>query len=175
MNQGFRRYNRNSSDSIVFEKTMQTLKTVFRQCTQADLPVVRQFASQMYLEDSDAHSGSPNMDLTYKHLSSKPDKGRVVVFDKNGQLVGYAIIIFFWSNEFHGDVIDIDELYVDGPYRRTGVAREFFAWLEETYPESVGMSLQVSHSNARAAKLYESIGFNSSPNRHMFRLLRRNI
>jgi GNAT superfamily N-acetyltransferase len=154
---------------------MQTLKTVFRACTQADLPVVRQFAKQMYLEDADAHSGSPDMDLTHKQLSSKPDKGQVLVFEKNGQLVGYAIIIFFWSNEFHGDVIDIDELYVDGPYRGTGVAREFFAWLEAAYPESAGMSLQVSHSNPRAARLYESVGFGTSRNRHMFRLLRKNL
>lgn len=145
--------------------------TIIRTCQQCDLARVEQFVQQMYEEDSGAHSGKPNIRLTFAELETYPEKGRIVVLETDAQISGYAIFIFYWSNEFCGNIIEVDELFVEKSFRGQGLAREFFAWLKESYKENaVGFSLQVSESNKRALKLYEELGFRKSINMHMLKL-----
>jgi GNAT superfamily N-acetyltransferase len=144
----------------------------FRRCRPDDLDQIRSFVSCMYIEDADAHAGtSGDIDLTFRELDSKPDKGQLIVIESDKVVIGYAILIFFWSNEFHGDVIDIDELFISKDHRGCGAGKAFFIWLEKTFPQCVAWSLQVSHTNPRAAKLYESLGFTTTRNRHMLKPL----
>lgn len=143
----------------------------FRDSTSKDLPEVRRFVAHMYQEDSAAHSGEPDIEKTYRHFAEHPDTGRVVVFSAGGELAGYAIIVYFWSNEFRGNIIDIDEVYVAPPFRSRGIGKQFFEWLKQTHETSaVGWSLQVSETNRRARELYEQLGFAPSPNQHMIRI-----
>lgn len=153
-----------------------TAKTncIFRDCRVEDLELLEKFVDSMYEEDKTAHSGTPQIRLSYAELTSKPDKGRLLVIEQNGKTCGYAILIFFWSNEFCGNIIDIDELYIEPAQRGQGIARDFFAWLAHEYKNnSSGWSLQVSDQNHRARKLYESLGFCSSPNQHMIKVFNR--
>jgi GNAT superfamily N-acetyltransferase len=145
----------------------------FRRCRPEDLNQIRSFVSSMYVEDADAHAGTVgDIDLTFRELDSKPDKGQLIVIEKNNDLIGYAILIFFWSNEFHGDVIDIDELFIASDHRGGGAGKAFFIWLSQTFPKAAAWSLQVSHANSRAAKLYENLGFTTTRNRHMLKLVK---
>lgn len=145
-----------------------TTTVTFRTATEAECPRLQEMIDALYA----AFPGHPGKDFrvdrTWREFNSKPDKGRIVSFEHGGQLVGYAIIVFFWSNEFGGDVIEIDELYVDAIARGTGLAKAFFQWLDEAYPESVGKSLQVADDNVGARRLYERVGFKLSKNNHMF-------
>src|SRR5207253_10894766 len=86
--------------------------TIFRDSNEIDLPAVRSFVDQMYEEDAAAHGGTPDIDLTFKELKTRPDKGRLLLIERDGTPVGYAIIVFFWSNEYRGNSIDIDELFI---------------------------------------------------------------
>lgn len=145
-----------------------TTEIAFRDSKSEDLPEVRRFVAHMYEEDSDAHSGEPDIDKTFRHFAEHPDTGRLVVFTVSGELAGYAILVYFWSNESQGNVIDIDEVYVAPTYRSHGIGRQFFEWLKQSHgTNAVGWSLQVSQSNKRARKLYERLGFAPSPNQHM--------
>lgn len=145
-------------------------KTVFRDCTKSDLKVLQKLVQELYYTDAGANADVPEIAFTYRSLSAKPDKGRLVVFEQNGELVGYAILIFFFSSEFGGDIIDVDEVLVTEDARGKGVGNSFFNWIGTTYKKAVGWSLQVRPGNKKARKLYESLGFLTSANLHLYNI-----
>jgi GNAT superfamily N-acetyltransferase len=99
---------------------------------------------------------------TLEVLRRQPFRGRAVVFEIEGRLVGYALLISFWSNEFGGEVCEVDELFVLGEHRGRGYGSALFGAIEsgELMPAPlVAIALGVTPDNARALKLYERLGF----------------
>lgn len=143
----------------------ETATTIFRRCVTDDLPIVEAMVSELYATDiGESDTSSPNIRLTFETLSKRPDCGEIIVFEWNGKVIGYAILIFVWSNEFNGFFLDVDEVYVCESARGKGVAKSFFKWLESEHSDRsvVAFSLQVSATNLDALRLYESIGFKRS-------------
>ena len=100
-----------------------------------------------------------------KFLVSHPWRGSIILFGEGGSLCGYALVVPYWSNEFGGTLLFIDELFVVPEARRRGIGRSFFKYLDEVRPfEAVALALEVSPSNKDARRLYESLGF--YPRRH---------
>lgn len=127
---------------------------------------------ELYSDDPGHGRLQPDIAGTFAELDRFAQKGRIVVFEEGGIIVGYAILIFFWSNEYCGDVIEIDELLVERARRKKGIGAQFFKWLEEEYaPHCVGFSLQVSQANMLATHIYEREGFQLSQNTHFLKLL----
>ncbi len=151
---------------------MSTQLLTFRQCQQSDLNAVKRLMHDLYASDPHLINTEANLDLTFAELNKHPEKGRIIVFDQDGGVVGYAIVIHFWSNEYKGNILEIDELCVASNQRSKGLASKFIAWLEtESSDTATGLSLQVAHSNERAADLYERLGFKLSRNRHLLKML----
>jgi len=99
---------------------------------------------------------------TLVKLRAEPNRGRAVVCEIDGSIVGYALLISFWSNEFGGEVCVIDELFVVPKYRGRGLATALFdrlAACEFCFPRPVALVLEVSPQNERARALYERLGF----------------
>lgn len=148
-------------------------KVQFRACRQSDLERLQDLVDALYREDVDSSSshyaaGKPDISLTYSQFQKHPAKGEILVFaaeemgncDFESEICGYAIIVHFWSNEYGGDVNEIDEIYIAPCFRNQGLASSFFAYLEETAPTSLrGWTLQVSKENIAAARLYKRVGF----------------
>jgi GNAT superfamily N-acetyltransferase len=87
-------------------------------------------------------------------------------------LCGYALLIPYWSNEFGGMILVVDELLVERPLRGQGIARSFFAFIEHDRPfDAVALALEVTPENAPARKLYTSMGFAERHPRMMTRRL----
>lgn len=78
-----------------------------------------------------------------------------------GEGLGHAILVPYWSNEFGGDIVWLDELWIDLGHRRKGLARAFLAWLERDCRDRgvVRIELEVHDGNAGAEALYRSVGF----------------
>jgi ribosomal protein S18 acetylase RimI-like enzyme len=114
----------------------------------------------LYEEDAAPSSvDSFRFPVTVAHLLAHPAAGQIVVFEENG-IVGYAILIPYWSNEFGGTILFVDELYVKPEARGRGIGHRFFEYLETAIPyEAVVLALEVSPANVRARRLYESLGF----------------
>jgi GNAT superfamily N-acetyltransferase len=108
---------------------------------------------------------------TFKEFTLRPEKGRIIAFEMDNTVVGYAILVFFWSNEFGGDFIEVDELFVQEGYRNRGIGKMFFHWLEETWcGKAVGLALQTPPSNERAIAFYKRMGFSVSKNLHFMKV-----
>ena len=88
-----------------------------------------------------------------------------MVFEQGSSTVGYSILINFWSNEFGGNILIIDELFVRKEFRSQGIASQFIQHLAETkFNDSVALQLEVTPDNHRALALYKNLGFKRHKN-----------
>ncbi len=115
----------------------------------------------LYEEDQPAHPVDTSaFPATVEHLMMCPSAGQIVLIFQGCQLRGYAILIPYWSNEFGGVLLFVDELFVQDGSRNQGIGRRFFRYLEQERPfAGVALALEVNPNNRRAHRLYESMGF----------------
>ncbi|MBC7996934.1 MAG: GNAT family N-acetyltransferase [Leptolyngbya sp.] len=144
--------------------------TSFRQCHHSDLSRVQKLVLQLYETDPGEYPVRPEIEKTFSEFDSHPEKGKIIVFERDGEIVGYAILVFFWSNEFGGDIIEIDEILIERKYRRLGIGKKFFSWLDNEYSKCCGYALQTTEHNESAIALYKSIGFRASRNEYFIKL-----
>jgi GNAT superfamily N-acetyltransferase len=127
----------------------------------------------LYAEDQAASPvDESRFPRTIEVLLAEPNRGRIVLFSEDDALVGYALLIPYWSNEFGGALLIVDELFVIPEARNRGIGRSFLGFVEEQRPyDAVALALEVSPGNTRARWLYESIGFENRANLVMTRRL----
>ena len=147
----------------------------FRACTEADLPMLQNHVLSLYREDSLEIEIIPkNIQKTLQEFTLRPEKGRIIVFEVDNTVVGYSILVFFWSNEFGGDFIEVDELFVQSDYRNHGIGKAFFQLLEETWHSKVvALALQTTPVNERAIAFYKRMGFSVSKNLHFIKVMKQ--
>jgi len=63
----------------------------------------------LYQDDPTKSMTDEKIDRTFQRLQQHPGEGCVLVFEWQEQLMGYALPINFWSNEYGGNVLSIDE------------------------------------------------------------------
>lgn len=133
-------------------------------CEMDDLKYQNEVVEMMrslYMEDGAAHPVNHSIfPAAVEHLVSHPSAGQIVLIRSGNQLRGYALLIPYWSNEFGGILLFVDELFVSSAYRNHGIGRRFFLYLEQKRPfDAVALALEVGPDNRSARRLYESLGF----------------
>lgn len=133
----------------------------YRQFKISDSKIVAGFIQNLYKEDpSDKRMLPRKIKSTFKSLINHPDRGTIIVFEHGEEIVGYAILINFWSNEFGGNIVDIDELFIKKKFRSRGIGTDFIKHLAKNkFGDSVALRLEVTPANNKARKLYTSLGF----------------
>jgi ribosomal protein S18 acetylase RimI-like enzyme len=110
---------------------------------------------------------------TIRRLHSNPQRGGIIIFEEGTAIIGYSILIFYWSNEFGGDILHIDELYVKPEYRERGAATSFLKHILQAFKNrTVALQLEVTSSNTRAMNYYQKLGFKKTLNLHLIRTIR---
>ncbi|MEG1613833.1 MAG: GNAT family N-acetyltransferase [Clostridia bacterium] len=78
----------------------------------------------------------------------------------SGLPVGYALITSYWCNEEGGNVIILDELYIDSVNRHKGYGKLFLEWIENEFKDRiVSITLEVLADNLIAKDLYHKLGY----------------
>jgi ribosomal protein S18 acetylase RimI-like enzyme len=146
---------------------------MWRLATAADDPAVLALFQALYREDP-SPDPVPDEQLlrTLRALRDEPVRGRAIVLEVDGECVGYALLISFWSNELGGEIANIDELYVKADHRGRGAATRLVQQLahgELWGKVPVAIDLEVTPDNRRARALYERLGFAAAKNTVMRR------
>jgi hypothetical protein len=75
----------------------------------------------LYNEDPEGEPISENkINNTINEYKKNPQKISIYLFKKGDESIGYALLVYFWSNEYGGNILTIDELYVTEKYRSKG-------------------------------------------------------
>jgi len=125
----------------------------------------------LYQEDpSPNRVTQANIDRTLQQTIQHPEKVQLIAFDLESTIVGYALLVFYWSNELGGNVIFIDELFIHVNYRGQGIATQFFTWLEQSFAlHAQAFALETTPANDRARALYQKLGFNPYKNQMLYK------
>ncbi len=94
-------------------------------------------------------------------LLQDPAKGIYYVAEVNGAVAGQLMITYEWSDWRNGNLWWIQSVYVKEAFRRQGVFRALFEYLENlarAHKEVRGLRLYMHADNFGARQSYESLG-----------------
>lgn len=103
-----------------------------------------------------------------KQLLGNESLGCVWLIEEADYPVGYFVVTFWFSLEFHGKAAFLDELHIGAGYRGRGIGKRALAFAQE-YCASQGvraLRVEVEHANIQALNLYNKSGFREHP-RHL--------
>ena len=99
--------------------------------------------------------------------------GRLVLFEHSDELVGYMVLGFGFSLEFHGRDCLIDEFYVRHEHRSRGIGEAAVGFALQTCRELgiKAVHLEADHFNVRGHEFYKRLGFKDHKRHLMTRWL----
>jgi len=140
----------------------------YRDFEKKDFAELREMMFSLYTEDPEGQALSDaKIKKTIDEIAAHPEKLRVVMLKDGEAHAGYAILVFYWSNEYGGNILNIDELYIKKEYRGKGLASGFFRYLAGAYKDIAALAVETTPSNEIALSLYGRLGFEVSPNKHL--------
>lgn len=99
--------------------------------------------------------------LGLKHILSNRNVGTVHLINIGQKVIGYIVITFGYSLEFHGHIRIIDELYLKEDYRRKGIGKATLQFIEGICRKEgiKAVRLEVERVNFTAQSLYQHEGY----------------
>lgn len=91
-------------------------------------------------------------------LRSAVGRGYLIA-DNDQNTAGYAVVSSAFSVEAGGEILWIEDIYLRPEFRGKGLAKEFFAFAESSFPSACRLRLEVEKSNLSAVALYRRLGF----------------
>lgn len=132
---------------------------MIRRINENDRAVYLQMAHEFYHSEAVLHPvPEENYGRAFDEMMRSDAYMTGLILQHEDQIAGYALLCRTYSQEAGGMAVWIDELYVRPEFRNRGVGRAFFAELENILP-AARYRLEIEPDNARAEKLYRSMGF----------------
>ncbi|HYE72104.1 MAG TPA: GNAT family N-acetyltransferase [Blastocatellia bacterium] len=136
------------------------MKITYRRATNNDLPLLIEL-----MRDFNAHEGICFDEVIARSaiagMLNDENKGYLWLIERDGLVVGYTVLTFGYSLEFHGRDAFVDEIYLIESARGQGIGQLAIQFLEEQC-RSLGISalhLEVERSNTHAQAVYRKAGF----------------
>ena len=140
----------------------------YRNIAESDFNDFRDMVFCLYREDPE---GLPINDekirKTINESKAHPEKLNIVLICSGERTIGYAILVFFWSNEYGGDVAVIDELYIKKEFRNKQIATDFINYQMTNLQNAAALEVETTASNRSAMRLYKRLGFEVSENNRL--------
>ena len=141
----------------------------YREYEERDFAVLSEMIFYLYEEDPEGEQISEEkIRRTISESAARPEKLRIIMICVDEEVIGYSIVCFIWSNEYGGDILNIDELYIHEGYRNNRIATDFIEYQIHT-SNAIAIAAETTPSNESAARLYERLGFEPSPNGHLIK------
>lgn len=145
---------------------------IFRHYIPSDTNSLSQLIHALYSEDPGGKQISKEkITRTLSILNPPSDKGEIFVFEdsSSGNLVGYAILIYYWSNEYGAFVTFFDELYISPSFRRNKIGVRFLKYIQDYKPEIPAFFVTTTPHNDIAQQFYHHNGYISSQYHHFYK------
>jgi diamine N-acetyltransferase len=99
----------------------------------------------------------------------REDHGRAWTVQLEGKAVGYVIVLYGFSLEYGGRVLEIDELFIQSEFRGHGLGRAIleFVEAEARHFGTVVLTLETESENENAQAFYGTHGFTNLERRLM--------
>ncbi len=131
----------------------------------SDIKVITNFQILMARETEGMELDADTVLRGVGTVFAEPGKGFYLVARKEDMLVGSLMITYEWSDWRARQVWWIQSLYVLPDFRRQGIFKQMFAWLQDSLEsdDSIGgIRLYVDRTNVSAQKVYESLGMDGN-------------
>jgi ribosomal protein S18 acetylase RimI-like enzyme len=135
---------------------------IFRTAQSADEPaLLKMMRNLAESEPGPYFFNEPVVREALRKFIADPNLGQAWIFLDGTTPVGYIILTFGYSFEFHGRDAFIDELYIEPQFRRQGFARRAMQLIEERAREFgvKAIHLEVDEGNTAAEELYRRAGY----------------
>lgn len=132
-----------------------------RWATRDDAEGILRLLGEYHRQEGLASYSGTRMRALLDEIFESPQRGKILVAEHHGELVGYALLVRRYSFEWAAEVAVLDEIFVQGKSRDHGIGRRMIAHCED-YAASEGLpaiTLEVSHQNIAAREFYRSLGF----------------
>lgn len=138
----------------------------------SEMDFLREYVEALYAHDEDFES-MVHIEDGVKSLLRNEALATAYFIKCGEERVGYVILTRYHSVEKGGLTVYIDELYVEDPFRRTGVGKAVMAKILDVAKQEGAKTLwaQAEPYNTAAHTFFESQGFRPNPNLNFERQL----
>lgn len=128
--------------------------------TSRDVEIVLELMREFYLGER-LHFDEKVARRALDELWADPRLGRLYLIRTGEEVVGYTVLAFGFSLEFHGRDALVDEFYVREADRGAGIGTACLAMLEEVCrAEGIrAIHLEADRTNLRVKRLYHRVGY----------------
>ncbi len=144
----------------------------FAEATAEDTDTLAQLIRAFYDEEPDLQLFSP--EESHRRAAEIIALSNNLIFPllirQGDQVIGHALMVPYYSNEFGGLLVMLDEFFILAEYRSHGVGGEAIeklkAWaVDQGYQ---GMTLEITDANNKALPFYERHEFAVPPRKIMY-------
>ncbi len=149
---------------------MADQKLIIRWAQTHDIDSIAEFNRRLANETEDMPLDLDTLRRGIGRLLEDPRRGRYLVAEHEGRIVGQLMHTYEWSDWRDGDIWWIQSVYVDASHRSQGIYRMLHEHLRQQAMkngEVVGIRLYVENDNHQAAAVYQKLGMASAPYRVM--------
>ena len=149
------------------------MDTNFRLANAEDIDPLLPLMHDFYIFERLPYVESRQRELIAQFVADQ-NLGRLIVFETDGKLLGYMLLGFGFSLEFHGRDCLIDEFYVLPEHRSKGIGERAveFAFALCRNLGIAAVHLEADYVNARGHDFYKRLGFKDHERHLMTRWLR---
>ncbi len=135
----------------------------YRKFELTDAEILEKMILDFYVEDAGMKPmSSEKVQNTIKSLTQHPDRWAIIFIEVDKEVIWYSLLINFWSNEYGGNLLNIDEIYIKPSYRWKWIWSGFIKCvMDKKFTDLVGIQLEVTPENDKARNLYTRLGFES--------------
>ena len=145
------------------------MDVIIRNMTEQDTQEVMDMMRVFYASPAVQSNGSDEIfENDIKNCVSGSPYLEGYIFEKEGQILGYAMAAKSFSTEFGKPCVWIEDLYMKPESRGLGIGSKFFEYIEEKYSDVV-VRLEVEEENERAVHVYKKAGYEVLPYMEMIR------
>lgn len=134
---------------------------MIREAGEKDIEIIAEFNCKMALETENKRLEMGKVVEGVKNAINDKAKASYYLYEKDKKVVGQLMLTKEWSDWRNGYFWWIQSVYVDEKYRRQGIFKALYEYVENLVEEDTsacGLRLYVEKNNNRAQKTYTKMG-----------------